>query len=437
MQKKHTPRNFDFKLRKKIGHLKPHFLAKKIGLSTRLYRKCNVVDLLLGHWKLISLGQYSYDNWATQISSITGRLISGQAICKRMTNQTITFLQELLNKSMLQKYDNILKPSLFASFNEVYIQDATHFSLPRSLAQYFPGSFSKYGKSATAKVQATVSLKKGVFRDIKLFSFRDNDQKDSSRIIASLQTNDLVIRDLGYFVLASFIKIKAKNAFFLSRLRYGVNVYDIKKGTKLDLMKILQKKQTLDLDVFLGKQKNLKCRLVVVKLPDNVANERRRKAKSNRNKSANHSKEYYLQLGYSMYITNVSSDIWTIDDVIESYKARWYIEIVFKAWKSHLKMKVIIPKAHINKQRVEFYLYSSLLFVNLIVMPVFRLAQKAGSSNNAFISILKLAAYINQNINLFISNQIATTFESINYFCTYETRRSRTNAIESMYSNSC
>ena len=70
-------------------------------------------------------------------------------------------------------------------------------------------------------------------------------------------------------------------------------------------------------------------------------------------------------------------------------------------------------------------------------MPVFRLAQKAGSSNNAFISILKLAAYINQNINLFISNQIATTFESINYFCTYETRRSRTNAIESMYSNSC
>ena len=393
-----------------------------------------MVDLLLGHWRLISSGQYSYDNWATQISFITRKRISGQAICKRMINQTIVFLKELLNKSMLQKYDDILKPRLFDSFNEVLIQDATHFSLPRSLARFFPGSFSKHGDCATAKIQATISLKKGIFRDLKLFSFRDNDQKDSSRIIAKLQANDLLVRDLGYFVLNAFVKIKSKKAFFLSRLRYNISIYDIKKNTKLDIMKILRNKQSLDLDVYLGGQKNLKCRLVVVKLPDSIANERRRKAKENRNNKSNHSKDYYLQLGYSMYITNVSRDIWTIDDVIESYKARWYIEILFKAWKSNLKMKVNLPQAHINKQRAEFYLYSSLLFVNLMVMPIFRLAQKAKNSNDSFISILKLSAFINQNLNLFMSNQRSNTLEMINYYCTYETRKSRANAIEMMCS---
>ena len=108
MQKKHTPIISEFNIKKKIGYLKPHCLAKKLGLTKRQYRKCNVVDLLLGHWQLISLGQFSYDNWATQISSITGKIISGQAICKRMVNETTFFLTELLNKSMQQKYFRFL-----------------------------------------------------------------------------------------------------------------------------------------------------------------------------------------------------------------------------------------------------------------------------------------------------------------------------------------
>ena len=431
MQKKHTPITSEFKARKKLGYLKPHWLAKKTGLSTRRYRKFSVIDLLLGHWRLISMGQYSYDNWAAQISSITGEIISGQGICKRIVDKTVVFLTELLNKSMQQKYDNILNSSLFDSFNEVLIQDATHFSLPRSLSGFFPGSFSKYGDSATAKIQATISLKKGVFKDFKLFSFRDNDQKDSSRIVASLQNNDLIIRDLGYFVLDTFAKIKSKGAFFLSRLRYNVNVYDL-DNNKLDLVKLLGKKQSLDIDVYLGKEKNLKCRLVAQKLPDNVANQRRRRAKENRNKKSNHSKEYFLQLGYCIYITNVSREIWTIGDIIESYKARWYIEILFKGWKSHLKMKVNIPEAHMTKLRAEFYIYSSLLFVNIMIMPIFRLAQKERSSSKYNISILKICAYINQHLTSLIRNKRSNTFGSVDYYCTYEIRESRNNAIQNM-----
>lgn len=432
MQKSHTPIISDFNIKKKIGYLKPHSLAKKLGLSTRQYRKCNVVDLLLGHWQLLSLKQFSYDNWATQISSITGKMISGQAICKRMVKETTFFLTELLNKSMQQKYDSILHSELFESFNDVLVQDATHFSLPRFLSQTFPGSYSRYGKSATAKIQATVSLNKGVFRDLKLFSFRDNDQKDSCRVIPLLHKGDLIIRDLGYFVIEAFNQIQSRNAFFLSRFKYNLTIHDL-ENNELDLLNLLRNKKLIDMDVRIGKKNKMKCRIVAIRLPVEVVQERVRKARKDRNKRTNHSKKYYEHLKYTIFITNVSREIWTPKDIAQAYKARWYIEILFKGWKSNLKLKVDIPEKHMTRQRAEFYLYSSLLFVSLLVMPIFREAQKEIKSTKYTISILKLSAFINQNIQTIINLVKLKTTQMILYYCTYESRRDRLNAIEMIH----
>lgn len=432
MQKKHTPLSFVYNIKKKVGYLKPHSLSKKIGLSKRQYRKCSIVDLLLGHWQLISMGQFSYDDWAVQISSITGKIVSGQAVCKRMKNECTLFLTQLLIKSMKQKYSNLIDSELFKSFKEVLIQDATHFSLPRCLSKVFPGSYSKYGNSATAKIQATISLKKGVFRDLKLFSFRDNDPKDASRIIPKLDKNDLIIRDLGYFVIDVFKQINKQEAFFLSRFKYNVGIYDL-NDKKIDVMKIMRNKQSLDLDVKIGKKDKFKCRLVIVKLSNEIVQERIRKAKNNRNKRANHSKKYYEQLKYSIFITNVSRETWSVNQIVQAYKTRWYIEILFKGWKSHLKMKIDIPERYITKQRAEFHIYSSLLFVNLIVMPIFRHIQSRALPKKHFISILKLSSFINQNVYLIINQTQSKTIEMIKYYTTYESRKSRLNSIEMMY----
>ena len=52
---------------------------------------------------------------------------------------------------------------------------------------------------------------------------------------------DLIIRDPGYFVLEVFGKITDKGAFFISKLRYGIYVYD-NNGKIIDFNNLLKKK---------------------------------------------------------------------------------------------------------------------------------------------------------------------------------------------------
>ena len=418
-------------IRQIFGRYRTKSLARKIGAIQRKDRKFSVVDIIISYWQLISVGEFSYDKWATQISLLTNKSISGQAVWKRIGPKMVELMKQLLQKSFKQKYDTLIDSASFQLFPNVYIQDATHFSLPRFLSPFFPGSYSKFGKSATAKIQAVFNIRRGVFSDLELTSFRDNDQKDANRITECLKENDLVIRDLGYFVLKVFSNIAKQRAFFLSRLRFGVIIFDKKTLKPLDLQKLLKKKKGIvDIQVKLGKQEKLDCRLVAVPVPPDVANKRKRKAKKDRNKKANHSKQYLNLLGYTIYITNVPEDIWSVEQIEKAYRSRWYIEILFKGWKSNLNIKISIPEKYINQQRVEFFFYASLLMVNLLVIPIFLKAQKWGIKKKQYISILKTCAFISQNTGLFINSKNWNyLIDIIQYSCVYEYRNDRENSI--------
>ena len=103
---------------------------------------------------------------------------------------------------------------------------------------------------------------------------------------------DLIIRDLGYFVLGAFDEIIGADTFFLSRLRYNVNVYDLIDNQKINLLNELQKKGFLDVWIKLGAKNKTRCRLIAVSLSEQVANERRRKAKNDSCKSRKAGKQY-------------------------------------------------------------------------------------------------------------------------------------------------
>lgn len=422
----------EFKVSSFFAKVKAKSLAKKLGAIKRKSRKFTVVDIIIGYWHLLSTGDFSYDKWARQISLLTNKGISGQALWKRLGHEMVILLKELLQKSFQQHSNSFITPAMFDFFSNVYVQDATHFSLPRVLSAIFPGSYSKYGESATAKVQAIFNISKGIFSCFKLTSYRDNDQADSSRIIDQLNEKDLVIRDLGYFVLNTFSEIIRKKAFFLSRYKYGVSILDIRTGKPLNLFNLLKKKNgTIDMKVKIGKMKGVECRLVAIESPQGVANERRRKARADRNKAANHKKEYMELLGYTIYITNVPVEVWSIKQVEKAYRARWYIEILFKSWKSYLKMKNNIPARYITQNRAEFFFYASLLMVNVLVLPVFIKAYTKGLVEKKYLSILKTCDYISSNINIFLNeyNHI-WLINDIMRSCLYETRKSRINAIE-------
>ena len=431
MQEKHILSSSN-NIRQIFGRLQAKSLAKKIGATQRKSRKFTVVDIIISYWQLIATGEFSYDKWSMQLGLLVNNTVSGQAVWKRINPKIVELLKLLLHKSFKQEYSRFIDSALFSFFSDVYIQDATHFKLPRLMASLFPGSYSRFGKSSTAKIQAVFNLKGGVFSDFKLTSFRDNDQSDSHRITQTLKPGDLLIRDLGYFVIKVFSNISKKGAFYLSRFKYGVNIYDTKTLEPIKLQNLLKKKNgMIDIWVKIGSKELLDCRLVAIAVSPDVANERRRKAKQDRNKKANHSKEYLDLLGYTFFITNIPENIWSVQQVEKAYRSRWYIEILFKGWKSHLNVKMLIPERYINQVRVEFFFYSSLLMVNLLVMPLFLKAQKWKNKTIQNISILKTCTFISQNIRLLTHEKNWLSLISyIQYACAYEKRKSRENSIQ-------
>ncbi len=107
-----------------------------------------------------------------------------------------------------------------------------------------------------------------------------------------VEKNDLVIRDLGYFVPSSLGLLQQKGAFFISRLRYGVNIYDSDGENKLNLLRMLKKRKKLDMRVVIGGEQRVTCRIVALPVAPAVAAERRRKLKTNRDHRLNPNKEH-------------------------------------------------------------------------------------------------------------------------------------------------
>ena len=169
-------------------------------------------------------------------------------------------------------------------------------------------------------------------------------------------------------------------------------------------------------------------------LPEQIVNQRRRKAKENRNSNANHSKRYFELLGYGVYITNVEEGIWSPKEVLEAYRCRWYIEILFKAWKSHLKLAIGLPERYMNKQRVELFFYMAFLMLTLVVMPLFIVLQKRVKNKNNTVSILKLCSFIRSNMEALISGKKCSHILKVaERYCLYEHRKKRINAIERIF----
>jgi len=44
-------------------------------------------------------------------------------------------------------------------------------------------------------------------------------------------------------------------------------------------------------------------------------------------------------MNWNLFITSVSGAVWSAEVVRDVYRLRWTIEIVFKAWKSHLRLQ--------------------------------------------------------------------------------------------------
>jgi len=110
-----------------------------------------------------------------------------------------------------------------APFPRTLLQDSTQIQLHEKLADEFKGSGGN-ASVASVKVDVSYDIKHERTEHLAIRQGVDSDQSFAEDLAACVQPGDLVIRDLGYFCLNFFATLASIGAYFLSRLRFNVNV---------------------------------------------------------------------------------------------------------------------------------------------------------------------------------------------------------------------
>jgi len=378
---------------------------------------------------MMSEGNKSYWSWARSLTSIIGEVVSKQAIFSRMTDSWLATVKELLKEVTSQQIKVKVKPQLFEHFRNVWLQDSTTLHLPDILAERFKGNLSRGKQKSVAKLNVIIDAVTGLCPVMEWSSFTVTEQYLAKSILQIANAGDLVIRDLGYFVLPVFKQLSERGIYFLSRWKYNTKLYDPESGNEINLVSLLDGKAWIDQEIICGKETPLKVRLVAIKLSNDQANERRRKAKKDRDRRLNHSSDYYKLLGYVVFITNVEVTKWNYRQVAEAYRLRWNIETLFKSWKSGFRIEHIIPEARTNTQRVESILYLMLIYIawfQLLIYAPLRwcIHEKTGKH----LSIIKLAKLIKSKALDWMEVDITDKLKAeIAYYCCYDKRQDRMN----------
>jgi hypothetical protein len=306
----------------------------------------------------------------------------------------------------------------------VLLHDSVILSLSPKLARAFPGTGNQFGpRRGMLRVQVWLDLKREQFVRFTHGPYNRNDLAAAPEGLEELQAGDLLIRDLGFYVLAVLRRLQDLRVFFLSRLRTDASVFE-SGGGPLDLRRALRGRDVLDRPVRLGGKEKLPVRLVALKVPENVANERRRKARQKRRYHP--SQRHLFLLGWNLYITNVGPQTWSAREVGRVYGLRWRIETTFRAWKQYFQLEDL-PAG--SATEVAVLLYARLLFISLFQV------QYLGACDYQIqkkpippVSQEKLAAFM----PVLVGAQLLTAFQprlasalgkQVPYHCTYEKRK--------------
>jgi hypothetical protein len=342
-------------------------------------------------------------NIATKNGFLIDDTISAQAVDKRFTAGFTKLLEKLLFQSLLHrsefKLHSHVTNHLFRYFPHVLIQDSTTIALARKLLAAFPGPKNKYGQSATARIQIIMDLLNEQFYDFKVTPFTRNDQSAAADILRIAQPGDLVLRDLGYFKLAVFRQMVERGIYFLSRLKYGVALFEADSKTRINLLERLQEQSALDMFVYAGVDDMVPGRLVAQPVPEEIAEQRRKEAREDRDERLNHNDEYMRLLGWQIYFTTIPRAWWTPKDVCQGNGFRWRIEIVIKGWKSHFKLEDV---PNVNEEHGQAHIYAALLMITLfqnnLYLKIVQAVKEHNKNNaNTEISLLKLTKFFKEN----------------------------------------
>lgn len=447
------PENLGIKIRKHLYDRRKEFLEMELKLFTRELRSYFTKEEIeqiahktkfvqrkskLAAWQMLRLCAFEKANVAkdtlvklsTKVSKNNNQVISKQGLDQRFNENCVKFLKSIFQQLLKNRLSSQTVIQSGLSFNRIRILDATSFQVPDNYAEKYPGS-GGCANTAGLKIQLEYELKSGKIINMQSGAGSNSDSRFATETKNTIEKNDLIIRDLGYFSIDSFKNIEENEAFYISRLKPNIATYirnpnpeyykngSIKKSSlfiRIDLKEVMNDMEYGEMrefkEIYLCKKEQYKTRLIIYKLTEKQLHERQVKtAKSARKKGITKSQNTLSLLGITTYITNIPPELYDLEKIYEIYTLRWNIEIIFKVWKSIY---------HINKlkkvkiERFECQLYGKLILILVSSTMLFKFRKIVAVSKGKEVSEIQLAQVINEFIKEFYISTIKTFEKTFN-----------------------
>ncbi|MFM7023223.1 MAG: IS4 family transposase [Flavobacteriales bacterium] len=395
------------KLRSQLSEQRIVFNSEKAGWKTRS-RKLDLFQFLNlfisqrpnNHLSLNDMRQELFND---------DLLISKEGINKRINDKAVVMIKlilgEIMELNLLQFYPTT------NDFSSIILTDSTSFQLPGRLNDSFKGFGGNHGIRGGVKVQYQMSLTNGKVK-MDTVSAAKSDQKTE---IIQPKKGELHLFDLGYFSFPRLNEFEQKKAFYLCRLKVNTLLWIRKNNqwhqlTWREIAKLHRGHKTLEIEVFLGQDRQVKTRLFIEKISANSSAQKRRKVKRYAQRHGRIPTQKHLtSCDFSAHISNVPPEILTKENARKIYSLRWQIEIQFKTWKSFMNIDKIF---HMNRYRFECHHYGTLIYILLCGKIFYACKQEYWREYEVELSELKAMKFLARNKSLvhdLIFQQIATS----------------------------
>ena len=285
-------------------------------------------------------GLASINQIAGSLKERVPRAMARQSLHERFSPQSTAFLMSVHGNLIEQCFEPTRIALKRTALNRIIIEDASGQVMPKSNAANFPAHGNHHGSTAGVKIDLAYDLLTGSTISHTLEQATTQDKTIGKNLLVEVQKGDLVLRDMGYFSLVEFTAIERLGAKWLTRLPLTTGVMLENKESLEKHLKRCEKSQELLIDtkVIVGAGQK-RCRLVAIRATPQVTaqrrRERRKKAKENGKPVC---AKGLVRDGWHLMLTNLKSTEAAVKELAEVYRARWAVEIQFRAWKQSLNL---------------------------------------------------------------------------------------------------
>ena len=299
--------------------------AEELGRATGVIqrrRKFTAVSLLR---MLVLTLLRKPDAKATDFQSTAAQLgldVTSTAVENRFTPQLVGFLRAVLERTVLR----VLAASpqtvdLLNKFTSVRIGDSSTIALPDELADQFPGCGGILRGAGRDEDPPAVGLPHRLDPPTANHPRPRQRRYQPDRPGGRPGRVAVAVRP-GLFCLDRFQNLTRAGAFWISRLQHGTSVFDA-QGQPLALLQYLRQQTgsgPIDVSVLLGVSHRMPCRLIALRVPQEVADRRRQKAYVKAQKHGRvPSREYLEWQDWTIFVTNCEPELLTWEAVVVLY----------------------------------------------------------------------------------------------------------------------